>query len=467
MARWPTIHDLAAAEPDDVLSAWRGLGYYTRAGRIHAAAVVVCEHPLWQGLIPDDVGQLEKCLPGVGRYTAGAISAIVYGMAEPMVDGNVLRVLSRQLGIYGDVKADKVVVDRIWACANALVRQVARDGTGGLVDGEGEGEVELSDRPGRWGQALMELGSTVCMPKPACSKCPITATCRAYSEGYALAVEAGEVKAPENGDNGSPAARLGDIEDICDICDDFEEDMFELLEDADLDVKEGASQISSPFFTTQPQEAPTNLTPKALATIINHAKKYPLKKPKKKIGEQESLVCAIRRSSDGRYLLQRRPPKGLLANLWEFPSHNFPAQSKSKSIARSDGAMRMVARSIIHDSELLISPKKQSLSSEDWSAMVDRSAQYRHAGELGIIPWTFSHLKLTMYVQLFELRDDLPGTKIVWAANGARQKWATREEIEAESMGTGMRKCWDLVKKAEDDGLRDSIDWDKRVTGFI
>lgn len=97
MARWPTIHDLAKAEPDEVLAAWRGLGYYSRATRIHEAAKIVCGDPELKGLLPRDVEELVKKVPGVGRYTAGAISAIVFGRAAPMVDGNVLRVLSRQL----------------------------------------------------------------------------------------------------------------------------------------------------------------------------------------------------------------------------------------------------------------------------------------------------------------------------------------------------------------------------------
>ncbi|KAK5635289.1 hypothetical protein RRF57_011001 [Xylaria bambusicola] len=104
MAKWPTIHELAAATSDDVLAAWRGLGYYSRATRIHEAAKLVCKDPETNGLLPSSVDTLVANVPGVGRYTAGAISAIVFGKAAPMVDGNVLRVLSRQLGLLGDVK---------------------------------------------------------------------------------------------------------------------------------------------------------------------------------------------------------------------------------------------------------------------------------------------------------------------------------------------------------------------------
>lgn len=189
MARWPTIHDLARADADHVLAAWRGLGYYSRATRIHDAAKLVVNDAGMRGLLPAAAADLAAHVPGVGRYTAGAISAIVFGLPEPMVDGNVLRVLSRQLGIYGNAKTDKAVVDTIWAAAGALVKAVAQlDGDEVCAPDE---STPPSDRPGRWGQALMELGSTVCTPQPDCSSCPITATCRAYNEVHALAHGAG------------------------------------------------------------------------------------------------------------------------------------------------------------------------------------------------------------------------------------------------------------------------------------
>ena len=94
-----------------------------------------------------------------------------------------LRVLSRQLGILGDVKGNKMIIDTLWAAADALVRETAWDGAA-AKDGQ---EPPRSDRPGRWGQALMELGSTICTPRPSCSSCPITSTCRAYAEASSAA----------------------------------------------------------------------------------------------------------------------------------------------------------------------------------------------------------------------------------------------------------------------------------------
>ncbi|KAK0609905.1 DNA glycosylase [Bombardia bombarda] len=450
MAKWPTIHELAAAAaPDDVLSAWRGLGYYSRATRIHEGAKLVCRDPAMKGLLPSGVAELEAKVPGVGRYTAGAISAIVFGHAAPMVDGNVLRVLSRQLGILGDVKADKRVVDVLWAAADELVKKVARDGA------EDDNEVgaeppPVSDRPGRWGQALMELGSTVCTPKPNCSPCPISSTCRAYAEGYALALGTSPVV------NNPKPPKLQDIEDICTLCEPFEEAPEEEEDDVPSTKRQpkpkqkpdNKQQTLSSFFfftpttttttttTTTPTRSsstkstnnqpplPSTLTPQQLETISNHAKRFPLKKPKKKVREEESLVCAIRRSSDGHYLIHRRPDKGLLAGMWEFPSLTLPNTNDSIAKARKTSAVAFVSGSVEGGGKM---------------------SRLRHVGEIGSVPWLFSHLRLTMHVHLFELDDD--GDDGDDGGDGVRERWAGEEDVERESMGTGMRRCWGLVRE--------------------
>lgn len=128
---------------------------------------MVVKDPVRRGLLPQTAKELEGEIPGVGRYTAGAISAIAFGNADCMVDGNVLRVLSRQLGIFGNVKSDKAVIDLLWAAAQALVEAIASENSG--VDTE-TGEGLPSAGPGRWGQALMELGSTLCTPQPNVSR---------------------------------------------------------------------------------------------------------------------------------------------------------------------------------------------------------------------------------------------------------------------------------------------------------
>ncbi|KAI1780263.1 DNA glycosylase [Hypoxylon cercidicola] len=445
MARWPTIQDLAEATPDDVLGAWRGLGYYSRATRIHNAARLVCADPDMRGLLPDKVDELVARVPGVGRYTAGAIAAIVFGKAAPMVDGNVLRVLSRQLGLFGDVKSDKATIDFLWAAADRLVRTVAQDGsmTDVIAADLENGEGTPSDRPGRWGQALMELGSTVCTPKPNCTACPISASCRAYDEGLQLASRRGLVS--KSAANNSGAAI--DIEDACTLCKPFEEfaDDDDGLDSQDS-IKEMSKQQKSKTrvqatlqafaFTTEAtakstkktsttvSSSPAPLGAAALEVIANHARKFPVKVIKKAVREEETLVCAIRRRSDGRYLIHRRPDKGLLAGLWELPSHILEEPQDSTPETRKTDAERYVSG--------LVSKMRPNM--------------LRHISDLGSVPWLFSHLKLTMHVHLFEVEG---GEERIEerGGNGARSRWSDVVAIDEESMGTGMRKCWALVKE--------------------
>jgi A/G-specific adenine glycosylase len=409
MDKWPTIHDLANASPEDVLAAWRGLGYYSRATRIHDAAKLVVQDPTMQGLLPSATNELEAKVPGVGRYTAGAISAIVFGRAAPMVDGNVLRVLSRQLGIYGNIKTDKRVIDGIWAAADALVQAVALDRAS-----QEDPETEASDRPGRWGQALMELGSTVCAPKPNCSQCPITASCRVYNEAKSLNQKQKDV--------------VTDIEDVCTLCEPFQEDTANDPELTALQVtaantktaakKKGPKQmtLSAFAFTGKPVKAPaeSNKDEAQQEAISNYARKFPLKTAKKPVREEETVVCAVQRT-DGSYLIHRRPEKGLLAGLWEFPSKTLPNDRDCRTAAQRTALARSHVESLLSD------PPPE------------------HVGELGSVPWLFSHLKLTMHVHLFRFKGD--------GGDGDGARWSF--DVEEESMGTGMRKCWALVQDAE------------------
>ncbi|KAK1979176.1 DNA glycosylase [Colletotrichum cereale] len=464
MARWPTIRDLAAAAPDDVLSAWRGLGYYSRATRIHEAAKLVVADPAWAGLMPADTAELEAKVPGVGRYTAGAIAAIVFGRAAPMVDGNVLRVLSRQLGVYGNAKADKAVIDLLWAAADALVNAVARDGR---EDGDGDEDEAppASDRPGRWGQALMELGSTVCTPKPNCAACPVTSTCRAYAEGLLVAAK----KKPTR------ASKVEDIEDLCSICEPFEEEGETALSGDDSDaeapkVAKGAkgakgagkgtrsrpvakqatlsaffSSSSSPKTAKKEEEDAAPPGPRAadartLETVAEHARRFPLKVVKKAVREEEALVCAVRRG-DGRFLVHRRPDKGLLAGMWELPSHTLPSAAgggNNTASSRKRDAQGYVSGLLLGDGD----NSKGPTAGAGAKAKAKAGPRARHAGDLGSVPWLFSHIKLTMHVHLFEVEGEGE-----CASSHARHRWATAEEVDEESMGTGMRKCWALVRE--------------------
>ncbi|NXL33015.1 MUTYH glycosylase, partial [Glaucidium brasilianum] len=182
MQKWPTLQALAQASLEvssagtgcspcpcgsssnsllhlleqEVNELWAGLGYYSRGKRLQEAARKVVSE--LAGRMPRTAEDLQKLLPGVGRYTAGAIASISYGQATGVVDGNVIRVLCR-LRCIGADSSSPLVVDRLWDMANALVDR---------------------SRPGDFNQALMELGATVCVPKaPLCGECPVKQHCRA------------------------------------------------------------------------------------------------------------------------------------------------------------------------------------------------------------------------------------------------------------------------------------------------
>ena len=161
--KFPNIQSLAAASEDDVFALWSGLGYYTRARNLHRCAKTIQEK--WQGNFPNNAKDLET-LPGIGRSTAGAISAFCFSERSPILDANVRRVLTRVLAFDGDlasVKNERV----LWDYATQLCP------TSNLE----------SSMPG-YTQGMMDLGASICLPRaPKCLLCPVQAACKASQLG--------------------------------------------------------------------------------------------------------------------------------------------------------------------------------------------------------------------------------------------------------------------------------------------
>jgi A/G-specific adenine glycosylase len=158
LSQWPTVNDLATAEDDDVMRAWAGLGYYSRARNLIATAGAVAAE---RGRFPDNAEALKR-LPGIGAYTAAAIAAIAFDRPEPVVDGNIERVIARLFAI-----------GESGAAAKAMIRAH-------------QAELTPRERPGDYAQAMMDLGATICTPKrPACSLCRLTHNCLAAASGDA------------------------------------------------------------------------------------------------------------------------------------------------------------------------------------------------------------------------------------------------------------------------------------------
>lgn len=159
MIQFPTVEALAAAEQQEVLNLWEGLGYYSRARNLHRAAqILVSDH---NGILPADVKSLRE-LPGIGEYTAAAIASISFGLDEAALDGNIRRVLARIFDVdkpLGTAEAEKTF------------RQLAKEN---LPTG----------RASDYNQALMDLGANICVPRaPRCDQCPVIKYCQTYELG--------------------------------------------------------------------------------------------------------------------------------------------------------------------------------------------------------------------------------------------------------------------------------------------
>jgi len=183
--RWmralPNLAALAKAKPHTLRKLWEGLGYYTRVRNLHRAAqLIIGQHG---GRFPHDFEDV-LALPGVGRYTAGAICSIAFNQPRPILDGNVIRVLTRWYGIPGNPR-ERHVNARLWLLAEDLVQQAAETGPHKRTSPHLSRITHHVSRPcAQLNESLMELGALVCTPRhPRCGICPIAKHCAAYRQG--------------------------------------------------------------------------------------------------------------------------------------------------------------------------------------------------------------------------------------------------------------------------------------------
>jgi A/G-specific adenine glycosylase len=469
--RWPTVEDLARAEPSDVLGAWRGLGYYSRATRIHTAAKKIVCDPSMDGLLPELPAELESKVPGIGPYTAGAISSIVFGHAVPILDGNVSRVLCRQTGLYANMKSKKTT-DLLWETAGKLVRAAARKADVGKGKETESDQMTKSEIPSLWNQALMELGSTVCKPlKPNCAICPIKITCMAYGEGEGLALGTDDLEGTKSTffTASIPEPELIEIEDLCNLCEQME-------------AKEENSESSRAVTSNRRVTEATNKDHKrAQDAIEKHVSLFPMKVIKKPTRKEECIVCIIKKPQPGGavWLIEQRPDKGLLASLWEFPcldiSSETPVDTKNvgKSAAQPTSRLQPSSKGRVKPSKRIkseaatpiisgLADRKELAAQFVSSVLQDAESHNESYGSAGIQPWhinhvkelgsathLFSHITLTMYVHVFEIVERSRKSRIARSVKNTMKavehrprKWSSQEKIENENIGTGMRRCW-------------------------
>ncbi|KAL5529757.1 hypothetical protein ACEPAG_5742 [Sanghuangporus baumii] len=323
MEKFPTIRDLADSDIETVNALWKGLGYYSRAARLLSGAQKIVNE--YGGVFSENAKDMMANVPGIGRYSAGAISSIAYNHCEPVLDGNVNRLLSRVLALHANPK-NKSTLDVLWDAATAMVKE--------------------SDEPGNINQALIELGATVCKPRdPDCSACPIKDYCVAYHESRGRLLE-------EN-----------DIEELCTLCE-----------------------------SVHPEED-TGVT------------RYPMKVERKKAREEIDVVNVVEwlsRSGSRFFLLVRRPEKGLLAGL-----HEFPTRADVQG-ADTPEQLQMIGQDVLRDvlaapPSLYHPPTLKNASEQDETNL--RITKIKPAGD---VLHVFSHIRKTYRVQWILLEGASP-----------------------------------------------------------
>ncbi|KAF9353382.1 hypothetical protein BGX34_011594 [Mortierella sp. NVP85] len=371
MSKWPTIADLAAADLEEVNKVWTGLGYYSRASRLHSGAQKVVKD--FGGVLPSDPAVLEKEVPGIGRYTAGAIASHAYNVPAELVDGNVIRVLSRLRAIGGDVKSPKVI-DLHWQIAKELVHK---------------------DRPGCFNQALMELGAMICTPQnPKCGECPVQTSCRAYAETL-------DWRKTQQEALGASAKRStkkveGEDDSNCTLC-------FAETEDRGL--------------VTQ----------------------YPRKAAKKPPRDEECAVSIVERvrsdTKTSEFLLVKRPDKGLLAGMWEFPTveqERLQADHKQTSSTTYKQRSESSLQYLVDTLQL------------DW---VNTHKGIQRT-DLGSVQHLFSHIRKVYHAEwiLIEDAEGTSGTSKP-GKDSPEIQWLTTQDLATAAIPTGINKTYQLLQK--------------------
>ncbi|KAN0033691.1 hypothetical protein ACTFIV_000153 [Dictyostelium citrinum] len=280
--KWPTINELASTTIEEVNKVWSGLGYYRRAKNLWLGSKYVVDH--FNSKIPSDVKTLLE-INGIGPYTAGAISSIAFNKPVPLVDGNVIRVLSRVRSIGANPKLSSTI-KLFWELGNDLVESV--------------------ENPCNFNQSLMELGASLCsVQSPQCKQCPIQSNCQAYQQEKQFIkpepknsiTKFFQPKNSNTNNNNNDTESSKQIKptitlkliDICKICQSFED-----------------------------SDGPTE-----------SVCRYPKKVVKAKARDENVNVFLIHQTKGNLFLLNQRPDSGLLASLYEAPSI-IESQTKSK-----------------------------------------------------------------------------------------------------------------------------------------
>lgn len=457
MAVFPDVKTLASASPDEVNKMWAGLGYYRRAQMLLKGANKVVED--FNGVLPDSTQEL-LTIPGIGPYTAGAIASIAYDKAEPLVDGNVMRVFSRLLALKLEVGGG-AMEKQCWKIATDLVP---------------------TESPGDFNQALMELGATVCKPtSPDCANCPLNTVCHAK-----LLVDearshnaANKTTAPQD----TPAAGMLKLFAKKRKLTEKEDSLPDTLPDTIPDIEEMAGPARNESLEERGYDV--SLLPRDVT-------EFPRKVAKKKAKELTYSVCVLRTLSLSvgdvphsheavfRYLFVRRPATGLLANQWEFPSIHVPTKGE-ELVAEDDEKEALDLVDPLPSADELWGPfpayfaerlsMQWTASSNEQSVKKDEKKDNKQFQEECSSPslhtvlvetavheafepivHIFSHQRHTMHVSLRDVqvvqRTESKDTDDI-TPSGVISKWMTAEEIVEAGITTGCKKVLTQVVKGK------------------
>jgi len=394
MKSFPTVYVLAAATEDEVNAHWAGLGFYRRARYLHQGAKYVVEE--LDGKLPTTPQGLSK-IAGIGPYTASAISSIAYGVCVPVVDGNVCRVLSRLKGIANHIKAP-ILKDKLgWKLAAQIVE--AGDGSS----------------PGLVNQALMELGATYCAPAGSGidERDPL--------RDYYLSTKLGRAYLDVLQKDGV---------DLCDrIC--LPDTKSTKKEYCELCDPNGISIVLKKLR----ESIVANETTMDEAAKIGHSA-FPTDPPKTEKREEDLAMAVLR--SENRYLMVKRPKKGLLAGQWEFP--NVCVQIRKKKATKVPGkSARGKALTKFLSNELFLDHPDEEICTNVPS--ITRLA------EKDPLEHIFSHVKHYMWVEVGELTGvDL--ANLEWTTpSGKEVRWMNKDDMQKVGITSGVKKVLQFVEK--------------------
>eukprot|EP00934_Nitzschia_sp_Nitz4_P002481 Nitzschia sp. Nitz4//scaffold174_size87051//25959//27506//NITZ4_005104-RA/size87051-processed-gene-0.57-mRNA-1//1//CDS//3329538857//2471//frame0 len=427
MSHFPTIQHLADATPDQVNAQWAGLGFYRRARLLHKGAQYIVQER--QGEFPTTRDDWVRSVPGVGPYTAGAVASIAFGECVPVVDGNVCRVLSRLVGIANHIKAPILKDKMAWDLVAQIVQAPLPEG-------------ESSHDAGEVNQALMELGATYCAPSGTGvhPQDPLRSFYLSTRLGQAFWEGASQLS------NEQKLAKTG-----CVLC-----------------AEHGVTSILDQW---QEQINNTMDDPAAARTMGHRA--FPLDPPKLKKREEQLLVLALAKqvgkdepdtitsSIDGaskkrgrdetnatRWLLVKRPSKGLLAGQWEFPNICLESKMESKpgSSKKSEYPPPTIKQRKEQAKRLLetVFDSSPCDTNQLWKEeLLPNFPSQRNPPSDNNMPLEhiFSHVKHIMWVETHTLSAKPPLEVLEWTTTqGQEARWMTRSDMDQVGITSGVHK---------------------------